>query len=127
MSDESGTGQLFVRSFPNAEDFRVQVSVDAGRAPVWSEDGTTLFYREGLGAASRITAVTVTTGSAFSLQARRDLFPVSPYFVTSAASGYDYHDGDGTFIMIRQDESAGQGDLILIQNFHSDPTLFGSD
>jgi hypothetical protein len=120
-SDESGTGQLYVRSFPNADAFRVQVSVDAGRAPVWSEDGTTLFYREGLGREARMAAVRVTTGSTFSMLERRDLFPVSSYFmVPTAASAFDYRDGDGTFIMIREDESVARGDLTFIQNFHTD-------
>jgi serine/threonine-protein kinase len=126
-SGVSGTAQLYVRSFPNAADFRTQISLDAGRAPVWSDDGTTLFYREGSGAQGRMVAVILETGSTFSVQGRRDLFPTSPYFIVSTASAFDYRDVDRTFVMIRQDESAAQRDLILIRNFDSDLSHHGSD
>jgi len=126
-SGVSGAAQVYVRSFPKAADFRTQISLDAGRAPVWSDDGTTLFYSEGSGAQGRMVAVILETGSTFSVQGRRDMFPTSPYFIVNTASAFDYRDVDRTFVMIRQDESAAQRDLILIRNFDSDLSLHGSD
>jgi Tol biopolymer transport system component len=127
VSFSSGTEQVNVRSFPNADDFRTQISVDAGDAPVWSDDGTTLFYAEGRGAERRMTAVTTSMGSTFSVRARRDLFSLSPYFVTFAASAFDYRDVDQTFVLIRRDESEAQRGLVFVQNFHSDLSLDGSE
>jgi eukaryotic-like serine/threonine-protein kinase len=45
-SDESGTGEVYVRSFPNPT-VKVQVSVGGGAGPVWSADGTRLYYSTG--------------------------------------------------------------------------------
>ncbi len=45
-SDESGRGEVYVRSFPDPSS-RIQISVAGGNDPVWSEDGTRLFYRAG--------------------------------------------------------------------------------
>jgi serine/threonine-protein kinase len=114
--EESGD-QLYIRSFPNPDDFRAQVSVEHGRVPVWSADGGTLFYHEGQGARARMAAVSIVTTPSFSVQNRRNLFPIPQYFTTIASSAFDYQERDGRFIMIRDDDSATQGDLILIQNF----------
>ncbi len=124
---ESGTSQVYVRSFPDADRFRIQISVGTGRAPVWSSDGRALFYVEGDGSVERLVAVTVRGDSAFSVERRRELFRTEPYFVTGTASAFDYWDGDEAFVMIRRDESMAQGDLILIRNFFADPTLSGSE
>ena len=44
VSDESGQPAVYVRSFPDATD-RVPVSVDGGVEPVWSPNGTAIYYR----------------------------------------------------------------------------------
>jgi len=43
-SDESGQDEVYVRSFPDPSS-RIPVSVSGGIEPVWSKDGTRLFYR----------------------------------------------------------------------------------
>ena len=43
-SNESGLHEIFVRNFPSL-DGKTLVSTDGGRYPVWSRDGTELFYR----------------------------------------------------------------------------------
>ena len=45
-SDESGRTEVYVRSFPDPS-ARIQVSVAGGGEPVWSADGTRLYYRSG--------------------------------------------------------------------------------
>jgi serine/threonine-protein kinase len=42
-SNESGTFEVYVRSYPDAA-VKVQVSVGGGSGPVWSADGTKLYY-----------------------------------------------------------------------------------
>ncbi|MDX1389618.1 MAG: hypothetical protein R3344_10540, partial [Acidobacteriota bacterium] len=44
VADESGTQQVFVQPFPGL-DRKVKVSTDGGGEPVWSKDGTELFFR----------------------------------------------------------------------------------
>ncbi len=45
-SNESGRDEIYVRSYPNPS-ARVQISAGGGTEPVWSRDGTVLFYRSG--------------------------------------------------------------------------------
>ncbi|MEO8576731.1 MAG: LpqB family beta-propeller domain-containing protein [Gemmatimonadales bacterium] len=45
-SDESGRSEIYVRSYPDPS-ARVQISNAGGTEPVWSRDGTTLYYRGG--------------------------------------------------------------------------------
>jgi Tol biopolymer transport system component/tRNA A-37 threonylcarbamoyl transferase component Bud32 len=42
-SDETGTDEIFVTSFPDKK-FKLQVSTTGGLAPRWNEDGTELFF-----------------------------------------------------------------------------------
>ena len=43
QSDESGRAEIYIRSFPDGNG-RTQVSIDGGVRPVWSRDGTVLYY-----------------------------------------------------------------------------------
>jgi eukaryotic-like serine/threonine-protein kinase len=46
QSTESGAPEVFVRSFPDPA-VKVQVSVGGGSEPIWSADGTRVYYRSG--------------------------------------------------------------------------------
>jgi len=46
VSDESGRDEVYVRSFPDPS-AKVQISVAGGEEPIWSRDGSRLYYREG--------------------------------------------------------------------------------
>jgi len=46
VSFESGSAEVYVRSYPEA-DVKVQVSVGGGGGPVWSADGSRLYYVSG--------------------------------------------------------------------------------
>lgn len=47
VSDESGQDEVYVRSFPDPAS-KTQISVGGGSEPMWSGDGTRLYYRSGL-------------------------------------------------------------------------------
>ncbi len=47
QSDESGKGEIYVRSFPDVNKGKWQVSSGGGNSPLWSPDGQELFYRSG--------------------------------------------------------------------------------
>jgi hypothetical protein len=53
VSDESGRQEVYVRTYP-AKGGRLQVSVAGGEWPLWSHDGTRLFFSQG----RRLMAVT---------------------------------------------------------------------
>ena len=47
QSDESGKGEIYVRTFPDVNKGKWQVSSGGGGSPLWSPDGRELFYRNG--------------------------------------------------------------------------------
>ncbi len=47
QSDESGKAEIYVRSFPDVNKGKWQVSSGGGGSPLWSPDGRELFYRSG--------------------------------------------------------------------------------
>ena len=61
VSDESGSLQVYVQSFPTLTG-KWQISTDGGTQPRWSRDGTELFY---LAPDRKLMAVTVTTADTF--------------------------------------------------------------
>jgi serine/threonine protein kinase/Tol biopolymer transport system component len=46
VSNESGRGEVYLRSYPNPSS-RVQISTGGGGEPAWSADGTRVFYKAG--------------------------------------------------------------------------------
>ena len=61
-SDESGTSEVYVRPFPDVATARWQVSVSGGTNPVWSRNGTELFYINGRG---EMASVAIRPGPTF--------------------------------------------------------------
>ena len=57
-SNESGTDEVFVRPFPALESRRWQVSSGGGSRPLWSRDGSEIFFLDGR---NHLTAAPVTT------------------------------------------------------------------
>jgi serine/threonine-protein kinase len=86
VTDESGPSEVYVRSFPEPT-VKVQISVGGGTGPVWSADGTRLYYLSGsaimearlaLGAVVRVVSrdtafVRIRNGSIFFGQANFDV------------------------------------------------------
>jgi serine/threonine-protein kinase len=113
-SMESGRDGVYVRPFPAVTGWRRQVSVGGGGHPLWSNDGRTLFYQdEALG---RLMSVEITDGETFEVGEPQELFSTRPYFI-SANSGYDITSDDQLFVMIRDDETPLDAELILVQGF----------
>ncbi len=94
-SDLSGRNEIYVNGFPDPG-ARRQVSVDGGTEPVWSRDGTELFYRNG---SALMMAVVETTGE-FRVQSRAVLFE-GPYAHWVYHSNYDVHPDGEQFVLIR--------------------------
>jgi Tol biopolymer transport system component len=60
-SNESGHNEVYVRSFPEVNKGRWQISMDGGNGPLWSPNGRELFYRNG----DSVMAVSVETEPTF--------------------------------------------------------------
>ena len=95
-SDESGRNEVYVERFPDLGD-RVRISTDGGTAPLWSHDGTELYYRAG----RTMMAVPIETGDSFTAGPPETLFE-GPY-LDDLARNYDLAP-DGRFLMIKPAE-----------------------
>jgi len=106
QSDETGRTEVFIRSFPNTDAFKRQVSNGGGAAPLWSRDGRELFF---LSAGKDMMAARVTVGAPISVGQPVALFHVSDDMLTVE---YDYYTpwdvaADGRFIMARVHRAEG--------------------
>ena len=73
QSDESGTGEIYVQPFPGPGR-RWQLSTGGGFFPVWSRDGSEIFFRDGQG---QLSHVAVSAGTDFDAGVPEALFPLA--------------------------------------------------
>ena len=108
-SDESGRNEVMVRSFPNINEERKQISNNGGDSPLWSPDGRELFYRSG----DMIMAVSVDTDPTFSYETPRMLFEGKYIGAIFQWNNFDFHTWDihpdgKRFLMMKQDAGDGE-------------------
>ena len=105
-SDESGRVEVYVRPFPEAG-ARVQVSADGGTRPIWSRDGTRIYFRQEQSVMSASIAVVPT----LRVTSRETLF--------SGRYDRDFDVAkDGRFLMIESDSSGRS--LVVIPNWRTE-------
>jgi len=118
-SNETGRFEVYVRTFPNPDDGRWQVSTDGGVDPRWNPDGTELFFRvPGGPTAASIFAVDVPTDADFSWDEPR-LLVERDY--TAGAGKYAVAAGGERFLMFRpaaraEDDASG-AKLAIVENW----------
>ena len=95
VSDESGQNEVYIRRFPGAERGK-RVSVRGGREPVWSADGTELYYRDG----NRMMAIAITTEPELRLGNPVELWEAPHFSQEFGAWNYDVA-ADGRFLMLK--------------------------
>jgi serine/threonine-protein kinase len=113
-SNETGPVEVYLRPFPNASANKWLVSTTGGMNPLWSRDGTELFYRNGSG---DMVAVEVTAGTP-PIGRQRVLFSTLPYIFPPTHRSYDIA-GDGRFLMVRlvNNADAVSAPLVVVENF----------
>jgi eukaryotic-like serine/threonine-protein kinase len=114
-SDDSGQYEVFVRPFPVTGTWREQVSVDGGNEPVWSRDGSELFYKSALD----LVAVSVRGEARLEVVSRTRLFPIAPFLRGSGHQQYDVHPDGNRFVMILTGASMARSTL-YVQNWAQD-------
>lgn len=106
---------MLARPFPDVGAGRWLVSNDGGTEPIWSRDGTEIFYRN---ASNQMVAAQVVTGSTFRVVSRSVLFDAAPFRPGGFGRGYDVAPDGRRFIMIRTGAHPdAPRELILVQNF----------
>ena len=102
-SDESGTGEIYLQSFPEAQSKQL-ISTDRGFRPVWARSGKELFYREPSGGfRSRMMVVEIRAGDPLLVSKPRMLFEDS---FDTYGGGYDVAPDGQQFVMVEVDEEA---------------------
>ncbi|MEJ2542356.1 MAG: hypothetical protein P8188_20745, partial [Gemmatimonadota bacterium] len=110
-SDESGIDHVYVQAFPGPGP-TIRISPDGGREPVWSRDGSELFYRYG----DAMMAVPVSTEGSFAAGPPVRLFQDRYAPEYKGRSNYDV-DPDGRFLMVEVQEGSGPLRLDVILNW----------
>ena len=99
VSDElGGEFQVYVTPYPGPGR-RIPVSIHGGLSPIWSADGTELYFRQG----SKVLAASIKLGAAIDVSTPVELFD-GPYTVD--LSGHQRYDvaPDGRFLMVENSE-----------------------
>jgi serine/threonine-protein kinase len=113
ISNESGRDEIFVSPFPNATSSKWQISTDGGTEPVWSRDGSELFYRSG---SDDLMAVQITATNTFSFGPKRVLFSAGQYLGDPNHTNFDVHPDGERFLMLQNVSSSG-GKLIWVEHW----------
>jgi Tol biopolymer transport system component len=98
-SDETGTNQIYIRSFSQTErttGAKTVVSIEGGQEPRWSPGGRELFFRDP--ATNQLMAVDLQIGSTIRAGRPRALFELHSQYLDIAP--------DGRFLAVRQADTA---------------------
>ena len=118
-SSETGQREVYVQRFPTLGG-KVPISTAGGRQPIWSADGSELFFRTLTGGVVRVPVLE--TENAFRPGAAEVLFETQ-YYVERSTRTYDVYPDGQRFLMItnaaRNDDSSTvpQSQIILVQNW----------
>jgi serine/threonine-protein kinase len=112
VSDETGEDEVYVRAYPGPGG-KWTISNGGGREPVWSSDGTEIYYR----GQEWVTAVPIETEPAFQPGKSRHLFE-APFDEAGAPyANYDVAPDGRGFVMVRSDEELSATRLIIVFNW----------
>jgi serine/threonine protein kinase len=122
QSDETGSNQVFVRSFPNVNAVKYQVSTGGAVAPLWSRDGRELFFVNG--AREMVGTRVISAGAALSFGTPTVLFRIRDELLKAEYAFYTPWDvaADGRFIMarLRRTASANGTTFVVAENWLSE-------
>ncbi len=97
-TNETGTFEIFVRSFPELKG-KWQISVNGGVSPKWSPDGKFIYFINPLG---KLMGAAVRTQPTFSAEEPHDIFDVTQmYFPNNPVYNYDITPDGKRFVMVR--------------------------
>ena len=111
VSEESGRPGVYVRAFPGGGR-PYPVSNSASFGPMWSPDGTEIYYDSG----RRLTVAQVSTESGVVVESRTALFDSTPFDLVSGGAMYSVG-SDGRFLAVYGNGAEpGERDLVVVLN-----------
>jgi serine/threonine-protein kinase len=108
VSDHSGRPEVYVRAL-GGSDVQLQVSLEGAQEPVWSRDGTEIFYRAG----ARLFAAKLRFAPEPQVVSRTDLFDVTGYDAAAPHANYDVSPDGSWFVFARR---GGANHIVVLQN-----------
>jgi hypothetical protein len=114
VSDESGSNQVYVQTFP-AGGGRWPISNQGGFHPLWAPSGRQLFYRS----ANGVWGVDVQPGPVFSASKPKLLFEQLGYADSVPIRAWDISPDGERFLMVKLEERKAQPltEMVLVQNW----------
>jgi serine/threonine-protein kinase len=118
QSNESGRIEVYVRSFPQVERGRWQISTGGATRPVWARSGRELFYLDESGA---LTGLPVrTSGPTFIAGISEKVFDTR-YAEPNPARHYDVSPDGQRFLMIKNsaggDPNATPASMVVVEHW----------
>ena len=114
VSDATGRSEVVVTTFPEPGAI-FPVSIDGGEEPVWSRDGSEIFYCWG----DAMYVVAVETDPVFSVDVPTVLFRGAYDTNISHSQNYDVGE-DGRFLMARRTDDSSGRELVVVLNWASE-------
>jgi serine/threonine protein kinase/Tol biopolymer transport system component len=108
-SDESGRREVYVQPFPGPGE-KVAISTNGGTYPVWSRDGSELFFRQG----DAMMVVDVKTSPVFSASRERQLFASTDF---GFRIDFDVSADGKHFLMVHRDPGSWPTQLQVVLNW----------
>tara|TARA_B100000686_G_C16784746_1_gene974451 strand:- start:369 stop:3041 length:2673 start_codon:yes stop_codon:yes gene_type:complete len=125
QSDESGQPEIYVQPFPDINNGKWQVSTNTGFDPMWSRDGSQLYYNAIPGV---LMVSEVTTEPTFNPGTPSEAFPTTAYTMLGPGRNYDLAPDNERFLMRRLAEGTPSGGnssftgMIVIENWFNELT-----
>ncbi|UCE50035.1 MAG: PD40 domain-containing protein, partial [Phycisphaerales bacterium] len=109
-SDESGRWEVYVEPYPGPG-AKTMISTKGGYQPLWSRDGSKLFYRSG----DKMIAATVKTEAGFEITRVEELFE-RRFLTRINYRSYDVT-SDGAFLMIQEPQEPARLGINVVLNW----------
>ena len=120
-SREGASNEIWVQPFPASPGVKHQITQNTGVMPLWSRDGTELFYRPSPAALGILNRVGIATEPSFSFTTERRV-PIDDFIVTGGYRSYDIAPDGERFVMVlpaveSQSDEAPRAEIIIVQNW----------
>ena len=110
-SDETGSTEVYVRPFPDANAGKFPVSRHGGSEPIWSHSGHELFFRDG---AKRLVAAQIAAGNGFTITGEKVLFAAGQYGSDNRNRAYTVSPDDQSFLFVKPLEGSGAANQVIL-------------
>ena len=113
-SNETGTFEIYVVPFPNTGAAKWAISNGGGTEPLWSHNGSELFYRD---SAQSLVAVAVQSRPSFSIGHSTVLFSAAAFDAYNFSPMYAVAADDRRFMMSRPAQTSAPDKVIVVENW----------